>query len=99
MLMLSAVVSCGPTRLMQPEHNVAEQEAVDLGYGQVSRNNLAFSVSEAKMNEAVENVYMDIFDFLRNNIPGVVCNGIFALQKASIAIVATDNGIEERTAV
>ena len=34
-----------------------------------------------------------------NNIPGVVCNGIFALQKASIAIVATDNGIEERTAV
>jgi len=34
-----------------------------------------------------------------NNIPGVVCNGIFALNKADIAIVATDNGIEERTAV
>lgn len=34
-----------------------------------------------------------------NNIPGVVCNGIFALNKADIAVVATDNGIEERTAV
>ena len=34
-----------------------------------------------------------------NNLPGVVCNGIFALNKADIAIVATDNGIEERTAI
>lgn len=34
-----------------------------------------------------------------NDIPGVVCNGIFALNKADIAVVATDNGIEERTAV
>lgn len=33
-----------------------------------------------------------------NDIPGVVCNGIFALNKADIAVVATDNGIEERTA-
>ncbi|WP_151839428.1 ribose-5-phosphate isomerase RpiA [Acinetobacter junii] len=33
-----------------------------------------------------------------NNIPGVVTNGIFALNEASIAIVATNNGIEERTA-
>ena len=34
-----------------------------------------------------------------NDIPGVVCNGIFALNKADVAVVATDNGIEERTAV
>ena len=34
-----------------------------------------------------------------NDIPGVVCNGIFALNKADIAVVATDNGIEERTAI
>ena len=33
-----------------------------------------------------------------NNIPGVVTNGIFALNASSIAIVATNNGIEERTA-
>ena len=33
-----------------------------------------------------------------NNIPGVVTNGIFALNADSIAIVATNNGIEERTA-
>lgn len=32
-----------------------------------------------------------------NDIPGVVCNGIFAINKADIAVVATDNGIEERT--
>ncbi|MBP6190885.1 MAG: ribose-5-phosphate isomerase RpiA [Acinetobacter sp.] len=34
-----------------------------------------------------------------NDIPGVVCNGIFAIHKADIAIVATNKGIEERTAV
>ncbi|WP_151980581.1 ribose-5-phosphate isomerase RpiA [Acinetobacter guerrae] len=34
-----------------------------------------------------------------NDIPGVVTNGIFALNSASIAIVATNNGIEERTAI
>ncbi|RSP55385.1 ribose 5-phosphate isomerase A, partial [Acinetobacter baumannii] len=33
-----------------------------------------------------------------NNIPGVVTNGIFALNPATIAIVATNDGIEERTA-
>lgn len=33
-----------------------------------------------------------------NNIPGVVTNGIFALNAATIAIVATNNGIEERVA-
>lgn len=33
-----------------------------------------------------------------NHIPGVVTNGIFALNKADIAIVATNNGIEERFA-
>ncbi len=72
LLMLAAVVSCGPARQMQSVQNFSEEESVDVGFGQISRNNLAFSVSEAKMNEAVENVYMDIFDFLRNNIPGVV---------------------------
>ena len=34
-----------------------------------------------------------------NDIPGVVCNGIFAINKADVAVVATDSGIEERTAV
>ena len=34
-----------------------------------------------------------------NNIPGVVCNGIFAINKADIAIVAPNDGIEERIAV
>ena len=34
-----------------------------------------------------------------NDIPGVVCNGIFAINKADVAVVATESGIEERTAV
>ena len=34
-----------------------------------------------------------------NDIPGVVCNGIFAINKVDVAVVATDSGIEERTAV
>ena len=33
-----------------------------------------------------------------NDIPGVVCNGIFAINKADVAVVATNDGIEERTA-
>ena len=55
------------------------------------------------------NVILDVFNLnilnalelekTLNNIPGVVCNGIFAINKADIAVVATDNGIEERTAV
>ena len=55
------------------------------------------------------NVILDVHNFnilnalelekTLNNIPGVVTNGIFAIQKADIAIVATNNGIEERTAV
>ena len=55
------------------------------------------------------NVILDVHNFnilnalelekTLNNIPGVVCNGIFAINKADIAVVATDNGIEERTAV
>lgn len=69
---LIAIVSCGTANKVQVEQNHAEEEMVDVGFGQVSRNNLAFSVSETKMTEAVENIYMDIFEFLRNNIPGVV---------------------------
>ena len=54
------------------------------------------------------NVILDVFNLnilnaielekTLNNIPGVVTNGIFALNPASIAIVATNHGIEERTA-
>lgn len=71
-IMLSVAVSCGPARQMQPAQNYTEDESVDVGFGQVTRNNLAFSVSEVEMTEAGENIYMDIFDFLRNSIPGVV---------------------------
>ncbi|WP_436897629.1 ribose-5-phosphate isomerase RpiA [Acinetobacter gyllenbergii] len=54
------------------------------------------------------NVILDVFNLnilnalelerTLNNIPGVVTNGIFALNPATIAVVATDSGIEERTA-
>lgn len=39
------------------------------------------------------------FEKTLNDIPGVVTNGIFAINKADIAIVATNNGIEERFAI
>ena len=71
-LLLSAAVSCGTVKQMPAEREGTEQEMVDVGFGQVSRKNLAFSVSEVEMTEAVENIYTDIFDFLRNSIPGVV---------------------------
>ncbi|NIE95071.1 ribose-5-phosphate isomerase RpiA [Acinetobacter sp. Tr-809] len=54
------------------------------------------------------NVILDVFNLnilnaielekTINDIPGVVTNGIFALNPATIAVVATDSGIEERTA-
>ena len=54
------------------------------------------------------NVILDVFNLnilnaielekTINDIPGVVTNGIFALNAATIAVVATDSGIEERTA-
>lgn len=54
------------------------------------------------------NVILDVFNLnilnalelerTLNNIPGVVTNGLFALNPATIAVVATDHGIEERTA-
>ncbi|MFX5837653.1 ribose-5-phosphate isomerase RpiA [Acinetobacter baumannii] len=54
------------------------------------------------------NVILDVFNLnilnaidlekTINNIPGVVTNGIFALNPATIAIVAKNDGIEERTA-
>ena len=33
-----------------------------------------------------------------NNIPGVVCNGIFALRPADIVLMSTSDGVVERTA-
>lgn len=54
------------------------------------------------------NVILDVFNLnildaldvekTINNIPGVVTNGIFALNKADLAVVATDQGIDIRTA-
>ena len=50
-LMLSALASCSTAIQMQPAQNHAEDESVDVGFGQISQKNLAFSVSEAKMTK------------------------------------------------
>jgi len=30
-----------------------------------------------------------------NDIPGIVCNGIFALRPADVLLVGTDSGVQE----
>lgn len=45
--------------------------SIDLGYGTAKRGSNAFSVSEVQISEAEENVYDDIFGYLRDHVPGV----------------------------
>jgi len=61
------LVSCGTSR------NAAtlDRTQVDVGYGSVSRENNAMTVSEVRMTEEEEIVYDDIFSYLRSKVPGV----------------------------
>jgi len=72
--LLLACMSCGVSRTAWQD-----SEEVDVGFGKMSRNSLALTVSETEMNENQANTYRDIYDFLRNNVPGVeVSQTVFA---------------------
>ena len=65
--MLALSVSCGTSRTSATQ----ERTQVDVGYGSVSRENNAMTVSEVKMTEEEGIVYDDIFSYLRSKVPGV----------------------------
>ena len=70
-LSLAAVLlsSCGNAATVPIERN--EDEAY-IGFGTIDRDNLAFTVSEAKFTQADEDMFDNIFDYIRNKVPGVV---------------------------
>ena len=87
-------------------------EVIPMARSAVARKSVALGGDPAYREGVVTdngNVILDIYNLnilnalelekTLNDIPGVVTNGIFAINKADIAIVATNNGIEERTAV
>lgn len=65
------LVSCGPAATMASSGNDSDVESVSIGYGSVSKNSQAFSVSEAIATDMERDTFKDIFDYLRNRVPGV----------------------------
>lgn len=69
MILFLTMLSCGSSRVVMS--NQASGDSIDMGYSSASRNSNAFTVSEVTMTEAEETVYNNIFDYLRNKVPGV----------------------------
>ena len=69
MILFLTMLSCGSSRAVMS--NQTSGESIDMGYSSASRNSNAFTVSEVTMTEAEEAVYSNIFDYLRNKVPGV----------------------------
>lgn len=66
---LAMICSCGTTKSVPSTQT--DEESIDMGYTSTSRNSNAFTVSEITMTEAEEQVYNNIYDYLRNKVPGV----------------------------
>lgn len=75
-LALSAVtiVSCGTANVASesslPIESTTDNE-VSIGYGSISKNVNTFAVNEAKMSDSESMIYNDMYDYLRNKVPGV----------------------------
>lgn len=67
----AVLVSCGPTASMGAGSNSYDDESMTVGYGSVSKNAQAFSVSEAIATDMERDSFKDIFDYLRTKVPGV----------------------------
>ena len=66
---LAIVYSCGTANRVASTQT--DEDTIDMGYSSASRNSNAFTVSEVTMTQAEEQVYNNIFDYLRNKVPGV----------------------------
>jgi len=67
-----------------------DEETIDMGYSSTSRNSNAFTVSEVTMTEAEEQTFNNIFDYLRNKVPGVeVSNTRSASDRPHVQIRGT----------
>ena len=65
--LLAVIVSCGTAR----DTAVSERGEINMGYVNASRENNALTVSEVKVTEAEEQIFKDIYEYLRNKVPGV----------------------------
>jgi len=88
-LAAAVAVSCGSAKVATESFKKTNVDSEDLniGYGTVSKNANAFSVSEAKMSDAEATIYNDMYDYLRNKVPGVeVENGTGAGSTPKITV-------------
>lgn len=67
---LTVLAGCGTSAAVS-EDCTSTEETVDIGYGTVSKNSSAFSSSGLKVEENDEIIFNDIYDYLRNRVPGV----------------------------
>ncbi len=81
---VALLVCCAASRTLSSGNRDDEMNVV---YGTVDRNSNALTVSEVSVSEAEEQVYSDIFSYLRNKVPGVeVGNTSGAGQRPHIQI-------------
>jgi TonB-dependent SusC/RagA subfamily outer membrane receptor len=65
--LLAVIVSCGTAK----EAAVFDRGEMNVGYMNESRENNALTVSEVRVTGAEEQIFKDIFEYLRNKVPGV----------------------------
>ena len=68
-LVLAGIVSCGSTASVQ---EAFPAEETYIGFGTSPKNELAFTVSEAFVGQTEEDLFDNIFDYLRGRGPGVI---------------------------
>lgn len=82
---IALAASCGTSKTALSTQ--ANEDTIDMGYTSASRNSNAFTTSEVTMTEAEEQIFNNIFDYLRNKVPGVeVSNTQSAADRPHIQI-------------
>ncbi|MCQ2146194.1 MAG: TonB-dependent receptor plug domain-containing protein [Bacteroidales bacterium] len=65
------LVSCGSAANVASSADNSDDDTMTVGYGSVSKNAQAFSVSETVATDMERDMFKDIFDYLRSKVPGV----------------------------